>query len=150
MDQVNYLIVPTVDQGYTPGTCSFHLQEDESWSGVDGPGTERTWYYQIEKATMKDGTGTVIGTVGFADNGQDSAPVTAGDGNPLVWKSSLPDGLSITPEAQGDPRDYIQFSIGGQNWKTSTGTGTAYCQTGDWDSSYSPAVSFPSSFVLEI
>lgn len=144
VEQVKYNIIPTMNQGYTPGVCSFHLQEDESWSGVDGPGTERTWYYKIERATLKDGAGAVIGTLGFADNGKDGAPVSAGDGNALDWNSKLPLSLAITPEAQGNPRDYVQFSIGAQQWRTTTGEGTPRCQTGDWSSEYSRAVCSPS------
>ena len=150
MDKVKYNIIPTTDQGYTPGVCAFHLQEDEEWSGVDGPGTERTWTYQIEQATMKDGAGAVIGTLGFASDGQTGAPVGAGDKDALTWNSKLPSGLVITPEAQGDPRDYVQFTIGGQSWKTSDGSGTPRCQTGGWSSAYSPAVSYSSSSIVVV
>lgn len=147
MDKVKYNIIPTQDQGYTPGVCAFHLQEDEKWSGVDGPGTERTWRYDIEQATMKDGAGAAIGTLGFANDGKEGAPVSAGDKNSLTWNTKLPSGLVITPEAQGNPRDYIQFTIGAQSWKTSDEQGIPRCQTGGWTSDYSPAVSFSSSFI---
>lgn len=130
-----------MDQGYTPGVCSFHLQEDEEWSGVDGPGTMRTWHYQIEQTKMKDGAGAVIGTLGFADNGKDGAPVGAGDNDALTFNSKLPIGLVITPEAQGDPRDYIQFAIGAQSWRTTTDKGTPRCEIGILSSEFSPAVS---------
>lgn len=137
---VQYDIIPWADQGYTPGECSFHLQEDESWSGVDGPGTKRTWKYHIERATMRDGAGATIGTVGFAANGKDADPQSAGDGNPLVWDTRLPDALSITPEAQGDPRDYVQFTIGSQSWTTNDpDSGRPRCNVGGWSSHYSPA-----------
>jgi hypothetical protein len=140
---VRYGIYPTVDQGYTPGTCSFHLQEDESWKGVDGPGTERTWTYFIERATMKDGAGNAIGTLGFAPNGVDPALISAGDGHGLSFGSKLPDPLVITPEARGNPADYIQFTIGPQSWSSSTSTGSAWCDTGAWTTYYSPRVSTP-------
>lgn len=68
---------------------------------VDGPGTERTWRYDIEQATMKHGAGAVIGTLGFANDGKEGAPVSAGDEDSLTWNSKLPSGLVITPEAQG-------------------------------------------------
>ncbi|TGJ86909.1 hypothetical protein E0Z10_g1911 [Xylaria hypoxylon] len=136
---VNYSIVPTIDQGYTPGTCSFHLQEDESWKGTDGPGTQRVWTYYIEQARMKDGAGKTIGMLGFAPNGIDPALVRAGDGHSLNFNSKLPDSLVITPEARGNPSDYIQFTIGSQSWTTSTSTGSARCDTGSWSSRFSPA-----------
>lgn len=140
---VNYNVVPTVDQGYTPGTCSFNLQQDESWIGVDGPGTKREFTYYIERATMKDGGGNTIGTLGFAPNGVDPAFINAGDGHPLNFDSKLPDPLAMTPEARGNPRDYIQFTIGGQSWTTETTTGSARCDTGKWTWDYSPRVSPP-------
>jgi hypothetical protein len=138
---VKYNIIPTQDQGYTPGVCSFHLQEDEQWFGVDGPGTQRTWNYEIEQATLKDGAQAVIGTLGFAANGKDGASIGAGDGNSLTWNSKLPNGLVITPEAQGNPRDYVQFTFAAQSWRTTTDKGTPRCQAGGWNSQYSPAVS---------
>jgi hypothetical protein len=90
---------------------------------------------------MKDDAGNTIGTMGFAANGKDGDPQSAGDGNSLMFNSKLPDSLFITPEAQGNPRDYIQFTIGSQSWKTSMSTGTTRCNTGGWNSKYSPAVS---------
>ncbi|KAI0533025.1 SGNH hydrolase-type esterase domain-containing protein [Xylaria digitata] len=135
---VNYVIFPAVDQGYTPGTCSFHLQEDESWRGVDGAGTQRVYTYYIERATMRDGAGNTIGTLGFAPNGRDPALINAGDGHGLDFYSKLPDTLVITPEARGNPRDYIQFAIGSQSWRTTTTAGSARCETGSWTSDYSP------------
>ncbi|KAI1113551.1 SGNH hydrolase-type esterase domain-containing protein [Nemania sp. NC0429] len=135
---VNYNIVPTVDQGYTPGTCSFHLQQDESWTGVDGLGTQRKYTYFFERATMKDGAGKTIGTLGFAPNGIDAAFISAGDGHPLNFLSKLPDPLAMTPEARGNPKDYIQFTIGTQSWTTATTTGAARCDTGAWSWDYSP------------
>lgn len=140
---VNYNIVPTVDQGYTPGTCSFNLQKDEPWTGVDGPGTKREFTYYIERATMKDGAGNTIGTLGFAPNGIDHAFINAGDGHPLNFNSKLPDPLAITPEARGTPKDYVQFIIGAQSWTTTTTTGSARCDTGSWTWDYSPRVSLP-------
>ncbi|KAI1420267.1 SGNH hydrolase-type esterase domain-containing protein [Xylaria sp. FL1777] len=136
---VNYDIIPTVDQGYTPGTCSVNLQEDERWVGVDRPGSERIFTYYIERATMKDGAGKTIGTLGFAPNGVDPALISAGDGHSLAFNSKLPDSLIITPEAAGHPRDYIQFAMGSQSWRTTTTTGSARCDTGGWSSDYSPA-----------
>ena len=145
VDTVRYNIIPTQDQGYTPGSCSFHLQEDEQWSGVDGPGTERSWSYQIEQALMKDGAGNEIGRLGFKKDSGDGDPQSEGDGNSLQWETKLPDKLIITSEAQGDPKDYIQFTIGAQSWKTSDpATGTPRCKVGGWSSSYSPAVSVQS------
>ncbi|TVY27287.1 Lipase [Lachnellula hyalina] len=138
-DQIQYQITPQIDQGYTPGTCSFHLQEDESWSGVDGPGTERHWTYHIEKDTMKDNAGNTIGTEGFASDGTDGSPEKAGDGNPLKWSTKIPDQLVLTPEAGGNPRDYIQFTVGSQSWTTDNQTGMPYCNVGGWSSNYSPA-----------
>ncbi|RWA05984.1 hypothetical protein EKO27_g9124 [Xylaria grammica] len=135
---VNYDIVPTVDQGYTPGTCSFHLGEHEQWKGTDGPGTQRTYTYFLELGTMKDGAGKTIGTLGFAPNGRDPAFIEAGDDHSLFWDSNLPDQLVITPEAAGNPRDYMQFTIGSQSWRTSTDTGDARCDTGAWSSGSSP------------
>ncbi|KAF2970843.1 hypothetical protein GQX73_g2800 [Xylaria multiplex] len=135
---VNYIITPAVDQGYTPGTCSFHLQEDESWKGTNGPGTERLYTYYIERATMWDGAGNTIGTLGFAPNGRDPALISAGDGHGLDFNSKLPLSLVITPEARGNPKDYIQFSIGSQSWTTGISAGSARCVVGAWTSRASP------------
>ncbi|KAI1274942.1 SGNH hydrolase-type esterase domain-containing protein [Xylaria sp. FL0933] len=135
---VKYDIVPTSDQDYTPGECSIHLQENEQWKGIDGPGTEREFTYSIEQATMKDGAGKIIGKLGFQPNGVDPAPVVAGDKNPLSFSSNLPDLLVMTPEARGHPRDYIQFTIGTQSWTTVMKEGSARCDLGDWTSDYSP------------
>ena len=140
-DQIQYQITTQIDQGYTPGTCSFHLQEDESWSGVDGPGTKRHWTYHIEKDTMKDNAGNTIGTDGFASDGTDGSPEKAGDGDPLKWSTKIPDPLVLTPEPGGNPRDYIQFTVGSQSWTTDNQTGMPYCNVGGWSSNYSPAVS---------
>lgn len=41
----------------------------------------------------------IIGTLGFADNGKDGAPVNAGNKDVLTFNSKLPIGLVITPEA---------------------------------------------------
>lgn len=57
VDNVKSNVVHEIDQGYTPGVCSFHLQEDESWSDDEGPGTERTWHYHLEQGSLKDGVG---------------------------------------------------------------------------------------------
>ncbi|KAI1329886.1 hypothetical protein F5Y16DRAFT_396994 [Xylariaceae sp. FL0255] len=131
---VQYDIVPWVDQGYTPGQCSFHLQEDEYWYGLDGPGTERHWVYHIEHATMYDGAGAVISTLGFDDGAQ-----SASDSHPLSWQTPLPDALVITPEAAGHPRDYVQFSIGSQSWSTNDAdTAPSRCNVGGWNQNFSP------------
>jgi hypothetical protein len=47
---------------------------------------------------MKDANGNTIGTLGFTTNGD--APMLT---------SKLPDSLPITPEAQGNHRDYFIF-----------------------------------------
>lgn len=143
VDQVKYNVIPEVDQKYTPGTCTFHLQEDEKWLGVDGPGTERHFTFHIEKGTLKDGAGTVIATTGFARNGKDGVEIEAGDKNPLRFNSALPNPIVITPEAGGKPKDYVQFSVGDQSWTTTQSAGMPYCNTGGWSSDYSPAVCFP-------
>lgn len=112
---------------------------------MDGPGTERHWSYGIEKAIMKDGAGNEIGRLGFKKDSGDGDPQPEGDGNPLNWETKLPEKLAITSEAQGNPRDYIQFTIGGQSWKSSDpDEGTPRCNVGGWTSRYSPAVSLPS------
>lgn len=146
---MRYNIIPTQDQGYTPGTCSFHLQEDEQWSGNDGPGTERHWSYEIEQALMKDGAGNEIGRLGFNTNSGDGDPQSEGDGHPLQWQTKLPDNLAITSEAQGNPKDYVQFGIGAQTWSTNDpDSGTPRCDVGGWNKEYSPAVSFATIFFL--
>lgn len=99
---------------------------------------------------MKDGAGNEIGRLSFKQHSGDGDPVRAGDGNPLTWNTKLPQRLAITPEAQGNPRDYVQFMINSQSWKT-TDNGTPGCNTGEWSSSFSPAVSLiPAYLVLEI
>jgi len=149
VDAVRYNIIPTQDQGYTPGTCSFHLQEDEQWFGVDGPGTERHWNYEAELCLMKDGAGKEIGRLGFQRNSGDGDPVGEGDGNSLSWATKLPDKLIVTSEANGNPKDYVQFSIGSQRWNTNDpDIGTPRCNVGGWSGSYSPRVSLSPLFCI--
>lgn len=94
---------------------------------------------------MKDGAGNEIGRLGFKKDSGDGDPQGEGDGNPLHWETKLPDKLSITSEAQGNPRDYMQFYIGSQSWSTnSPDTGTPRCNVGGWSSNFSPSVSLPS------
>lgn len=103
---------------------------------------------------MKDGANKEIGRLGFKKDSGDGDPQGEGDGNPIQWETKLPDKLQITSEAQGNPRDYIQFSIGAQSWTTSDGnTSNPRCNVGGWSSDFSPAVSIylpllfaPSSF----
>ena len=136
-NQVNYVkynINPTQNQNYIPGVCTFHLQEDESWTGNDQLDSHRTWYFSIEKATMKDGIGGPIGSVGL------DQPVPAGAGNPLIWNTTLPNPLVITPESQNG--DYIQFAFAAQSWTTQVQTGIPNCNVGALNSEYSPDVSF--------
>ena len=138
-----YHVVPSSDQGYTPGNCTFHLQEDESWSGVDSPGFSPHWDFQLEKLTLDDGAGNTIGT------SPPGSPIDAGDGNGFSWNTKLPNSLVMTPEAQGDPADYIQFTIGTQSWKSSQNDDTQmpFCNVGGYNSPYSSDVSL-SSFGL--
>ncbi|KAK5624965.1 hypothetical protein RRF57_000681 [Xylaria bambusicola] len=126
---VEYRIEPMFDQGYTPGTCSIHLQETDSWSGNNDLGHERTDAFYIERLTMKDGAGNMIGDAGFAPDKQYGASILASDTSPLSVYSKLPDVLVITPESRDN---YIQFAIGPQNWRTTTNTGSARCDTGAW------------------
>lgn len=149
VNPVTYHIDPTQDQGYTPGTCSFHLQEDESWTGIDGPGTERIFTYHIEQALMKDGAGKEIGRLGFKKDSGDGDPQEEGDGNPLEWETKLSNKLQITSEAQGDPKDYIQFTIESQSWKTSdANAGNPRCEVGGWSGDFTPIVSLPFPLLL--
>ncbi len=91
---------------------------------------------------MKDGAGNEIGRLGFKKDSGDRDPQSEGDKNPLNWETKLPDKLVITSEAQGHPRDYVQFTIGGQSWTTNDpDTGTPRCNVGGWNSDYSPTVS---------
>ncbi|KAK8876993.1 hypothetical protein PGQ11_001939 [Apiospora arundinis] len=126
--QVQYSIRPAADHGYTPGQCSFHLQEDESWSGVDGPGTSRKWKFHVQNMVMRDPNGKEMGR-------QDNM-VEAGHGNPFSWKTQAMQGtLEITPEASGD---YIQFAIGKQSWRSDQVKGPSRCSVGGFNSKYSP------------
>ena len=94
---------------------------------------------------MKDGAGNEIGRLGFKKDSGDGDPQSEGDGNPLNWETKLPDKLGITSEAQGNPKDYVQFTIGGQKWNTNDpDTGTPRCDVGGWNRQYSPAVSLSS------
>lgn len=104
--------------------------------------TKRHWYYAIEKAIiMKDGAGNEIGRIGFQKDSGDGYGQIEGDGNPSKWETKLPDKLAISSEAQGNPRNYIQFTIGAQNWKTSDpNEGMPRCNVGEWSSQWSPTV----------
>ena len=121
---VRYNVIPTA-QRYKSGTCSIHVHEEDYFSGVDGPGTERTHTYYL-RASAKDAAENSVAEVGN--------DVKAGDGNPLVIKGYYND-LALTPEAQGD---YIQFTVGTQSWRSDKGDGTPRCNVGDWDADYSP------------
>ena len=141
-----YHVVPSTDQGYTPGNCTFHLQEDESWTGTNSPGFERHWNFKLEKLTLDDGAGATIGT------SPPGSPIDAGAGNAFSWNTKLPNPLVMTPEAQGNPADYIQFTIGTESWQSSQHDDTKmpFCKVGGLNSDYSPDVSlsslrFPSS-----
>jgi hypothetical protein len=137
-EQAHYQIAPQIEQGYIPGRCSFHLQEDEKYVGNDTPGTARTHWYWIEKDTLRDGSGAVIDTLGFRSNGKDGVQVSVGDSNPLHFNSHLPYPIVITPEGTGE---YIQFNYDTQAWTTNSDTGVPFCQTGGWSNSWGPIVS---------
>jgi len=128
--QVKYNVIPTKDRGYSAGVCSFHLYEVESWSGVDGPGTERHHAFTTQ-IDAKDGNGVEI----F----KDFTNISDGDNNPYKLFGKYYDTLTIAPKAQGG--DYIQFTIGSQSWTTKDSTGIPRCNTGAWDGDYAPSVS---------
>ncbi|MCJ1376928.1 hypothetical protein MMC17_000018 [Xylographa soralifera] len=125
---------------YTPGNCTFHLEEDESWSGVNSPGFERHWDFHLQKLTLDDGAGVIIGT------SPPGSPIDAGDGNSFSWNTKLPNPLVMTPEAQGNPADYIQFTIGTESWQSSQNDDTKmpFCNVGGFNSDYSLDVSLSS------
>ena len=130
-----YHINPSVDRGFTPGNCTIHLQEDESYSGVNTPGGARHWHYHLENLMLWDGAGTK----------RDTYPgVTAevGDRNPFSWNTTLPDLLVMTPERT---RNYIQFALGRQGWISSDTKDKKYpyCSTGGVNRPFSPQVSLP-------
>lgn len=140
---VQYKINPKIDQGYKPGSCSFHLREDEAWDGQDGPGTSRTYHFHVEKLKMFDNDKNEIGQAGFKSDGSgDGDPISCGDSNPYSWETKLPDNLKITPEAQND---YIQFDIGNRSWKSSDSSGDKQCSVGGFDTRLTPQVSHESS-----
>lgn len=120
--KISYHVTPTKDR-YVHGQCAVHVHEKETWSGVDGPGTSRTWHFWVD-VTAKDFSGKTIG----GTDGQ----VGAGDGNPAIVKGLYYEDLSLTPEARGD---YIQFNLGSQSWTTKDEA----CNVGGFDSNYSPA-----------
>ena len=135
MGDILYHIDPSGDQGYTPGNCTFHLQEDESWKGANSPGFARHWDFHLEKLTLNDTAGTTIGTI-------PGDPIEAGAGNAFSWNTSLPDLLVMTPEAV---HDYIQFSLGSQSWTSSDTDNTKmpFCSDSGYNKQYSPDVSLP-------
>lgn len=61
---------------------------------------------------MRDGAGNGVGRLGFKKDSGDGDPQSEGDGHPLNWETKLTDKLVITSEAQGNPKDYVQFTIG--------------------------------------
>jgi len=140
--QVKYNIIPQIDQGYTPGTCTFHVQEDEDVGDTKNP----LHTYHIEDDTLKDGGGAVIGTLGM------SGSILASNGSPLLMNSSLPNPIKMTPESHG--HDYIQFNFGSESWPSLTSSGTEFCNVGGWsdppnnDNLHSTVVSSIPSFDL--
>ncbi|KAH6667961.1 peptidase S8/S53 domain-containing protein [Halenospora varia] len=115
--------VDPVSSRYTAGRCGLHATEYESWSGIDGPGTSRTWHFGVV-VIAKDANGNQIGG--------SQAQVPCGDGNPYKLADLYYDTLSVTPEGRGD---YVQFSLGsGQAWKSSD----PQCSVGPSTSPYSP------------
>ena len=97
-----------------------HVYEEESWTGVDGPGTRRDWTFKL-RITGKDSKDHVLYT---------SELVKAGNDYPYMMKGVYYDDLVFTPEARGD---CIQFTIGGQSWRSSDGDqnrAAAWCRVG--------------------
>ncbi|KAJ3539856.1 hypothetical protein NM208_g5315 [Fusarium decemcellulare] len=139
---VRYGIYPKIDQGYRPGSCSFHLRENVKWFGVDGPGTKRTWWFSVQQLRMVDGAKNEIGRARFKKNSGDGDPIECGDGDPFSWETKLPDRLDITPEARND---YVQFNIGGRSWTTHKKDGETSCSVGGYSGRYSPIVSHGAS-----
>lgn len=121
-----YDIVPLADRGYAPGTCAFHLHEEEYFEGVDGPGTERQHQFYL-RDSVKDGSGSVVSSV--------PSDVSFGDSDPYVLNAFYAP-LTMAPESQNG--DYIQFTIGSLSWTTNDASGPGRCNTGGWDGAYSP------------
>lgn len=82
---LRYGIYPEIDQGYRPSSCSFHIRENQSWRGVDGPGTKRTWSFSIQQLRMLDHDKQEIGRAGFKKNSGDGDPIKCGDANLYSW-----------------------------------------------------------------
>lgn len=168
-NSVTYKISPKKDQGFYPGICSFHLQENEKWSGADSPGFSRSWGFFIQDFTLQDGLPREIARLGLKDDNQDPFPAgivnDKNDPGPLIIDAKLdggsvatlknyplPDPIVITPEAQGD---YIQFVYGSQSWRSSQSAGNQRCNVGkfntefDWPNAkgVSKAVSTPLPFL---
>lgn len=123
-----YNIAPMTER-YKSGVCAVHVHEKEEYLGFDGPGTQRTHTYHLT-VDAKDADGKIIGgTFGQA--------VAAGQngGEPYTYNGYY-NPLAITPESQNN--DYVQFTIGTQKWATTDGSGVPRCETGGWDSDYSP------------
>ncbi|KAI1359283.1 SGNH hydrolase-type esterase domain-containing protein [Xylaria arbuscula] len=124
---VNYHIVPLNDH-YTPGTCSIHLQQNDESYGYNGLGHSEAHIYSFEQIKIRDRTGKVIGTSGFSSDGS-GAPTQADNDYPYVVYSAQNSVLIMTPEAKND---YVQFALGAQMWNSSEPTATAGCDTGRW------------------
>ncbi|RDL39487.1 uncharacterized protein BP5553_03827 [Venustampulla echinocandica] len=116
-----YQIEPVATR-YLAGRCSMHVVEHESWTGIDGPGTERHWKFHVE-VTAKDSAGKKIGGTTKKEE--------AGDGKPYVLKDVYYDGLSFIPEARDD---YIQFDLGNQAWTTKE----SQCTVGGFNRKFTP------------
>ncbi|KAL9627685.1 MAG: hypothetical protein Q9204_006399 [Flavoplaca sp. TL-2023a] len=116
-------------------TCSLHLAQRSSYRDESGndvfANPDAPVDYTVE-VTIYDGTGNDKKQIGHSDEKE------AGDGNPLKVKTDGVEGeLEITPEKQND---YVQFTLGGQSWKSSD---KGSCGVGGWDPRESiPSVSF--------
>lgn len=120
-----YRIVPKMADRYVPGMCSMHIHHVSSWTGRDGPGTQKTWTFYLSITKVVDGEGNfVTQTTGGHQE--------AGDGNPLVLPGLYAD-LVFTPEARKD--QYIQFTVGDQHWTTADQAEDQMprCNVGNWD-----------------
>ncbi len=111
---------------YNTGTCCFHLEETQ----IPCLGDDKNLLAYVK---MVDDKKLPIGETQVS-NGE--AGVHIDIRNSYSFKSKLLNPLVITGEHQNN---YVQFTIGGLSWQSTTPNGGASCTVGGWDPREGPS-----------
>ena len=102
---------------YTPGTCSFDVDEYQNCNDNDNNLYASITLYDNDKHIIYETPGNSLGL-----------PINAGDG--ATFQGPLPRPIQITGEHEND---YIQFTYGSVSWTSRTTSGPATCSNGGWN-----------------